>query len=167
MSRIIESGLRTGAIQITSCVSSLFALELLHSGGRLYLCTSQLRNAPILVNDVGQFDALFPEIDTPALSLSQALSILAERGARVHVIYAASDPACDTFLAALAPSVQCRAASPLRNHGLFAEDFCLHGSLSFTDSGVDIAGDRAELSTEPGAVSRSMLEVVRYWEELA
>jgi hypothetical protein len=167
MSRIIESGLRTGPLQISGCVSSLFALELLHSRGLLYLSAPQLRNAPILVNDVGQFDALFPEIDTPTLGMAQALSILSERGARVHVIYSASDPGCDAFLAALAPSVQYRTASPLRNPGLFADDFCLHGSLRFTDSGVDIAGDRAELSTDPGAVSRSLLELVRYWEELA
>lgn len=167
MSRIIESSLRTGPLQITSCVSSLFALELLHSGGHLYLSAPHLRNAPILVNDVGQFDALFAEIDTPSLNLAQALSILAERGARVHVIYSTSDPGCDSFLAALTPSVQYRAASPLRNPGLFGEDFCLYGSLRFTDSGVDIAGDRAELSTDPSAVSRSLLEVVSYWEELA
>ena len=167
MPRIIESGLRTGALQIAGCVSSLLALELLHACRRVYLSAPQLRNSPIFFNDMGQFDALFPEVDTPIVSLAQGLSILAERGARVCVAYSVTDAGCDAFLAALAPSVAYRAASPLRNHGLFGEDYCLQGSLCFTDSGVDVGSDRAELSTDPEVVSRSLLEMARYWEELA
>ncbi len=167
MRRIIEAGLRTGAVQITSCVSSLLALELLHPGRRLYLSAPQLRNAPLLTNDMGQFDALFPEVDTPVAGLAQVLSVLAERGAAVHVIYAADDAGCDAFRAALSSAVAVRSARPLRNHGLFGEDFALQGSLAFTDAGVDIAGDRAELSTDADTVSRGLLELARYWEELA
>ncbi|MFZ1599694.1 MAG: hypothetical protein WAW26_27920 [Anaerolineae bacterium] len=166
MSRMIHSQSRLGASQAAACVGSLFALELLRPAKTMYLNTAMPGNAPILWNDLGQFTALFPDLEISRLTLATALSLLAERGTTVHFIYTVEHGVQDGFLALLSPRVLCRRASFVRHHGLFTEHFCLYGSLSFADFGVDIMSDRIELSTDPDEVNRALFAARQYWEDL-
>ena len=166
MTRLIQSRVRTSAAQVTRCVGSLLALELLHPGRELYLSAPVLRNGPILPNGLGQFSALIPEVDAAYLSLAIVLSLLAERGVAVRVIYPAEDALLGEFLFTLPPAVERRAARPLHSKGLFGESFSLRGAMHFTDFGVDVGDEQVELTTEPGVVSHALLEVRTYWEDL-
>ena len=117
MSRIIQASVRTGAVQASRCVGSLFALELLQPGSCLYVCVPLLRNTAILPNHLGQFGALIPDAEAIALTLSIALSLLAERGTTVHLIYPIDETASDELLTSLSPLVARRATRPLYHQG--------------------------------------------------
>lgn len=166
MTRIIQSQSRLGASQVAICVSSLFALELLRPDRTIYLNTAMPGNAPVLWNDLGQFTALFPDQDHSRLTLATVLSLLTERGTRVHLVYTADHRVDEGFLSVLSPRILYRKACPVRNLGIFTESFCLYGSLSFANFGVDVVSDRVELSTEAGEVHRALLVARQYWEDL-
>lgn len=167
MSLIIHARVRTSAVQASNCLASLFALELLSPSNFMYLSVPSLRNVPVVPNYLRQFGSLFPEMDTPFLSLSTALMLLSERGVNVRLICSQEEESLQSFLSQLPPTIEGRTGSPLYHRGLYSEHFSLCGHLQFTSYGVDVAEDRLELITELDEVSQRLLEVSHYWEDLA
>jgi hypothetical protein len=167
MPRTIHARVRTSAVQTTDCIASLLALELLNPSKQIYLSATSIRNSPVIVNNLGQFSSLFPEVDTPQLSLATALSLLAEGGANIYLVYSSNDMNSEEFVSMLPAGINYRTTASLIPKGLFSEHFCLHGGLRFTEVGIDVAEDSLELVTEPQEVNRLLLDMAQYWEDLA
>ncbi len=161
--RVIKSRARNGAAQLADCLATLLALELARPGGRLYLISPRLGDMLLLDSRFGQFRALMPEMSRTELRLGETLNILAARGADVRVLYRAGSPQSEAFLSHLAPGVKTRAVAQLDERGLIGERFYLRGSLEFTLEGVAIGAESAELTTEPAAVARALLETEQLW----
>ena len=160
MSRIIEARVRTSALQVSECVRSLFALEFLHPGSVFYLCIPVIYNSIVLTNRMGQFSALFPEMETESLRLDAALALLAARGEAVRLIH---EPGLDiaSLLPAIAGTNIAREGKmPLHHKGLLTRNLCLRGALHFNDNGIDLITDHIQLQ-------RLGFEMDAYWEELA
>lgn len=166
MSRVIRARVRNSAMQAKECVGSLLALELLHPSRYLYLSAPLLRNAPVLANELGQYGALFPEIETASVSLVMVLSLLAECGVTIRLIHPPGEAVADELAMSLPPSVARRVAAPLGYKGIFTEHFSLKGGLHFTEFGIGIEGEEIALVTEPEEVARALIEAEAYWEEL-
>jgi len=141
-------------------------MELLSPSLTIYLNTSRIGNAVVLRNDLGQFSALFGRLELGRIRLPTALSLLAERGANVRLVYSASPSIEEEFLSQLSARVQHRRVSAVQHHGMFTEHFCLSGSLTFADFSVDVAGDQLDFTNEPAAVTRALLAARQYWEDL-
>jgi hypothetical protein len=166
MFRIITTRVRTSSLQVTSCIASLLALELLQPAPSLYLIAPLFCNTPLLPMQLDQFSSLSQSDETATLSLAEILIQLAERGVAIHLIYGAGSPICDEFLAKLPESIHQRSTNILSCLGLFSDHFCLRGSMNFTDSGVSINSDRVELSLDENVIAQALVEVQDVWREL-
>jgi len=161
--RLIKSRARGGAGQLSDCIASLIALELIAPGGRLYLISPHLGDMVLLLSPFGQFRALMPELGVAELRLSEALRSLAARGSRVRVMARAGATQTESFLARLGPTVGSRMVSRLDERGLIGERFYLRGSLEFTMDGVAAGDESVELTTDPAQVSQAMVEAEQMW----
>lgn len=166
MSRPIHVSVRTSAVQAAECVRSLFALELLQPGPYLYLCASVLYNTVVLPSGMGQFGALFPEIDAPALRLDTALAALAARGVSVRIIHTPGCKLEQLLPAAMGVAVARPCLGPLHHQGLLTNKLCLRGSLHFLLDGIHLGGESVELISDTSQLQRLQLEMDAYWEEL-
>ena len=167
MSRIITTRVRTSSLQITSCIASLLALELLTPAPTLYLVAPLFCNTPLLPLQLNQFSSLSQNDEIGALSLAEILRQLAARGVAVHVIYSIENPACDQFVTTLPETIYRRSTERLSCVGIFSDHFSLRGSMNFTDEGVSINGDRVELSLDETPIAQALVEVQDVWRELA
>lgn len=161
--RVIKSRVRGGSAQLADCLAALLALELAAPGGRLYLISPRLGDMPLLDSRFGQFRALMPEMSRTELRLAETLNILAARGSDVRVLYRAGSPSSESFLSHLAPEVRTRAVAQLEERGLVGERFYLRGSLEFTLEGATAGAESVELTTEPAAVARALVEAEQIW----
>lgn len=166
MFRIITTRVRTGSLQVTSCIASLLALELLHPAPSLYLIAPLFYNTPLLPMQLDQFSSLSQNDEIATLSLAEILSQLAERGVAVNLVCGSGNPVCNEFLAKLPECIQRRSTDMLSCLGIFSEHFCLQGSINFTDAGVSVNGDRVELSLDEKVIAQALVEVQDVWREL-
>lgn len=161
--RMIKTRVRGGATQLLDCLASLFALELLAPGGRLYLISPRLGDMVLLDSPFGQFRALMPEIGQAELRLSDALRALAARGTQLRVLASAGEQQTEAFLSRLGAGVPTRQVNGLAERGLIGESFYLRGSLEFTSAGVAASEERVELTTDPAEVARALIEAEQMW----
>lgn len=166
MSRIIAASVRTSAVQVAECVQSIFALALLQPDSSFYLSAPELYNVIVLPNRLEQFAALFPEIETTALRLDDALIMLAARGVTVRVIHARGVNLADVLPATAAAGIARQGGRPLHQQGILTADLGLRGPLRFTAAGIDLGGESVELISDRTQLRRMALELDAYWEEL-
>jgi hypothetical protein len=165
--QVIKSRAPGGATQLADTLASLLALELMAPGGRLYLLSPRLGDMTVVSSPFGQFRALMPELGQTELRLSGALGALAARGSTVRVLYRPGEAHTDAFIARLAPEVERRGLARLDERGLVSERFYLRGSLEFDLGGVSAGDESVEISTDPGDVSRALLDAEQLWERVA
>ncbi len=161
--RVIKSRAPGGTAQLADCLASLFALELMSPGGRLYLISPRLGDIPLIQSLFGQFRALMPELGQSELRLSDALAALGRRSSTVRVLYRPGDAPTDSFIGRLSPEVERRAVPRLEERGLIGESFYLRGSLEFSLGGVAAGEESVELTTEPADVARALVEADQMW----
>lgn len=162
--RMIKSRAPGGASRLADTLASLIALELLSPGGRFYLISPRLSDVALLGSPFGQFRALMPELGRSELRLSEALGVLAIRGAQVRVIYRPGDLHTDSFVNRLSPDIERRAIDRLEERGLISERFYLRGSLEFDLGGLSAGDESVEISTDPEDVSRALINTDQLWE---
>lgn len=161
--RAIRSRVPGSTAQLADCLASLFALELLAPGGRLYLISPRLGDMVLLPSPFGQFRALMPDLGATELRLSDVLRSLAARGSQVRVISRAGDPPTEAFLDRLGPPIESRVTEHLDERGLIGEGFYLRGSLEFTLDGVASSDESVELTTDRADVARAMVDAEQMW----
>jgi hypothetical protein len=161
--RVIKSRVPGGAMQLADSLASLFALELLSPGGRLYLISPRLGDMTVITGRFGQFRMLMPDLGRSELRLGDALNLLARRGSSVRVVYRPGDAHTDSFVARLAPEVERRPLERLDERGVVSEHFYLRGSLEFDLGGVSLGDESVEITTDPEDVSRALLDAEQLW----
>lgn len=163
--RIIKSGMRNGSIQLTDCLSSLFALELMHPSPELYLFSPWISNVPLIRNTFGQFRAIVGDSGEGDLRLTAILTTLAERGVKVRVMYRSGHQQTQEFLDTLPENIERRGIETLHEKGLITHTFYLRGSMNFTFSGVNINNESVELTVHPHDVALALIEAKQIWED--
>lgn len=163
--RILKQSSRRYASQLSDCLLSLFALELLSPSPELYLFSAWITDLAILDNSFGQFRALLPEDTGIDLTLSRLLNILSERGAKVHVAVR-KDEKNQPFLERLqqSASLEYREEPKLHEKFLVTQHFFMRGSMNFTFSGLRENIEHTELSTEAQTVHKALLKAQSEWE---
>lgn len=165
--RIIKSAARSSSLQLTDCLSSLFALELWEPSRVLYLISPWISDVPLVANRFGRFRAVLPEAASEHMRLATLLNALADRGADVRVLVRTQQSQAEEFLRRLSPAVERRTAENLHEKGLIGDHFYLRGSMNFTYSGVNLNDENVELTTDPEVVALAMAEAGRRWEDAA
>jgi len=104
-----------------------------------------------------------PEMSKGQLGLVDVLTILAERGSQVRVMYRHT-PQTERFLRRLPSIVERKEIEYLHEKGFICSHFYLRGSMNFTFSGVNINEESIELTTEPDQVAGAHIEAQHMWE---
>ena len=164
--RHIKSSARNSSPQLTDCLCSLLALELLSPSPELYLFSPWLSDMPLLSNTFGQFRAIIPEATEGQVRLAVILATLAERGAQVRLLCRPDQPTTEDFLRKLPPTIVVKQANTLHEKGLISSHFYLRGSMNFTFSGVNLNDEHVELTTDPEQVALALLEAQQRWETI-
>ncbi|MEO9028101.1 MAG: phospholipase D-like domain-containing protein DpdK, partial [Ktedonobacteraceae bacterium] len=165
--RIITSRARSSSVQLVSCLSSLFALELLKPGKELYLISPWLSNVPLIDNRFGQFRALVGERDKADLHLGNILTLLAARGTQVRILYRTPpNEITRQFVESLqnVANIECRAKRDLHEKGLITSHFYVHGSMNFTYSGVKINDESVDITNDEATIWQALQEARMSWE---
>jgi phosphatidylserine/phosphatidylglycerophosphate/cardiolipin synthase-like enzyme len=165
--RSIKSKARASSLQLTDCLSSLFALELMHPSPEIYLISPWLSNVTFIGNRFGQFRAVMGDSGDGDLRLATILKTLAERGARVRVMYRSKHQQTEEFLNLLPENLERRGIETLHEKGLITRYFYLRGSMNFTYSGVNLNDESVELTTDAQDVALALLEAQQRWEALS
>lgn len=164
--RIIKSIARKSSIQLTDCLSSLFALELMSPSHIVYLFSPWISDVLLLGNSFGQFRAAIPEFSEDDVSLAGLLNVLTERGTQVRLLCRPDQPHTEDFLRKLSSAIKVKRVETLHEKGLISEHFYLRGSMNFTFSGVNLNDEHVELTTEPHQVALALAEAQQRWETL-
>lgn len=164
--RRITSSARGGSVQLTNCLHSLFALELMSPSPEVYLISPWISNVPLINNRFGQFRVIIGDSEEDELRLVTILSILADRGSKVHIIYRPHSQT-EEFLNLLPSTIEHRKSTTLHEKGLITKHCYLRGSMNFTYSGVNLNDEEIEFTTDPTDVSYALLEAQQRWEGLA
>ena len=162
--RSIKSKARASSLQLTDCLSSLFALELMCPSPEIYLISPWISNVTLVSNRFGQFRAIMGDSGESDLRLATLLKVLAERGVQVRVMYRSKHQQTEGFLNLLPENVERRGIETLHEKGLISYHFYLRGSMNFTYSGVNLNDERVELTTDPQDVALALLEARQRWE---
>lgn len=165
--RRITSKARDGSVQLTDCLSSLFALELMCPSPEIYLLSPWISNMPLISGRFGQFRALMGDMGGNDLRLATVLATLAERGAMVRIVCRPNQPLTDEFLNLLPEQIEYRFLETLHEKGLITRSYYLRGSMNFTYSGVNLNDESVELTTDPQDVVPALLEARQRWEMLS
>jgi len=164
--RSIKSKARSSSLQLTDCIASLLALELLSPSQELYLMSPWAGDVTAVSNRLGQLRAVLPDAGKRDVGLAETLSLLSDRGTTVRVICRPDQEYTDLFLRRLAPSVEWRESAALHEKGLLSSRFYLRGSMNFTYSGISLNDEAVELTDDPEQVSRALLSARNDWEML-
>lgn len=163
--RSIKSRAKGSSLQLTDCLSSLLALELLSPGPELYLISPWISEIRLLDDRFSQYRGVLSDSNREVLPLGTIFAILAERGTQVRIICRPNHPQTEGFLRKLPPEVECRHAQTLHEKGLISHRFYLRGSMNFTYSGVNLNDESVELTTDPAQVALAVVEVRKRWED--
>jgi len=166
LNRIIKSIARKSSIQLTDCLSSLLALELLSPSQVLYLFSPWISDVLVLSNTFGQFRPLIPELSENDVRLAPLLNILAERGSQIRLLCRPDQPYTEDFLRKLSATVDVKRVETLHEKGLINDHFYLRGSMNFTFSGINLNDEHVELTTEPHEVALALAEAQQRWKML-
>jgi len=164
--RIIKSIARKSSIQLTDCLSSLLALELLSPSRIIYLFSPWISDVLLLSNRFGQFRPLVPELAENDVRLAPLLNILVERGSQIRLLCRPDQPYTEDFLRKLSADIEVKRVETLHEKGLMSEHFYLRGSMNFTFSGINLNDEHVELTTETHEVALALAEAQQRWETL-
>lgn len=164
--RIIKSKARSSTVQLSGCLSSLFVLELLAPSPELYLISPWISDMPLIANRFGQYRGAVSTLGSGDFGLAQVLTLLADRGVRVRIIYKAHQPQTELFVRRLPTAIERRSTETLHEKGLISNQFYLRGSMNFTFSGTNLNDETVELTTEQSEVALALLEARMQWEAL-
>lgn len=162
--RVIKSRARTSSVELSDCLRSLIALELMSRSNIIYLISPWISDMPLVDNRFGQFRAIMPELGKTQLGLADVLLTLADRGSCVRVMYRPEVPQTEQFLRRLPAMIERKSIDHLHEKGFICDHFYLRGSMNFTYSGVNINEESIELTTESEQVANALIEAHHMWE---
>lgn len=165
--RLIYTRGRSSALELMSCLQSVFSAELLHPSKVLYLISPWISDSPILSNHLAQFRVLLPEEVSATIGLRRILLELDRRGVAVRIVCRPDEQVNRDFAHLLPNTILVRYSELLHVKGLLTQHFYLRGSMNFTFSGTRINEESVELSNEQHIISQARIEFDNFWEDLS
>jgi hypothetical protein len=153
----------TSSLQLTSCLSSLLALELLYPSREMFIVTPWVSNVPILNNHYGQYRTISGGLNERMLGLRDILLLINDQGSTIHLMTRGEEHN-RTFLQDLPASIQTKRVHELHDKAWVTDHFYLRGSMNFTYNGININSESIEVTTEEDAVAAAMVEARHQWE---
>jgi len=145
-------------------VESLFVAELLAPSPHVWLLSPWISDIEVVDNRAGAFADVFPGRPARIIQLTDALTELAERGSRVHVVVR-PEPVGN---AAVITKLRSAATPPrqidivlkenLHEKALLTSHFHLHGSMNFTRYGREVNEEALVVNTDKDHIARTNLE---------
>jgi hypothetical protein len=166
--RIIKSASRTSSYELLQAISSVFVLELLAPGDKLYLISPWISDVPLLQNAFGQLRAIIPEFEGREVRLSVILNLLAQRGTVVRILTRneVDNPGTQDFERKLVPEISVRYLPTIHEKGLITRHSYIGGSMNFTFSGVYINHESVTVCSDIERVSAELIEANSLWEQV-
>lgn len=153
----------TSALQLTSCLSSLVALELLYPSKEMFIVSPWLSNVAILNNQFGQFRTISGGLDERFLRLKDVLILISEQGCNVHLM-TRPEERNQTFIRDLPKLIMIKKVQDLHDKAWVTNGFYLRGSMNFTYFGININSESIEVTTDDETVAQAMVEARHQWE---
>lgn len=161
--RVIRS--HGGSQTLKDCLISLFTIETMKPSREIYLISPFLSNSPIINNEFGQYTDIFPLVEGKIVLLSDILKTLVWKGSKVRVICDPDRDETKRFLYNLNGMVECKRLENNHEKGLVTSQFYLHGSMNFTYRGININGEKINITTNTPDVNQAMMSARARWEE--
>lgn len=168
LSRTIRTRPRNG-VAISDVLSAVLVSELVAPSQELWLVTGWVSDIPVIENPSGEFSDIAEDIDTSALTLSDALAYLTRQGTHVSVAVREdrhNEAFLDTLRRRCEPARLSVYSSPdLHEKVLCGDDWLLKGSMNFTWNGLNLHEESIELVVDPTEAAKSRLEFGVRWRE--
>jgi PLD-like domain len=161
--RVIRS--HGGSQALKDCLISLFVSETANPSREIYLISPFLSNSPIINNEFGQYTDMFPLLESKLVLLSDILKTLVWKGSTVRVICDPDREETKRFLQELQGKVECKRLTNNHEKGLVTSRFYLHGSMNFTYRGININGEKINITTDISEINQAIMSAQARWEE--
>lgn len=160
--RTIASVSRSVTKQLSDCIASAFALELMNPSSEIYLISGWVSDIPVLANKYGRLRAFIPDETVHDLRLSQFLNMLSDRGTHVHVLVRDLKHN-QHFLDRLNPMIETQMRERIHQKTMVCEHFHMSGSMNFTWSGLQNREETFNLFLSRENISEGLIEARRIW----
>lgn len=168
--RLILRTAGTARREIQELLAGVLAAELVVPSTRLWLVSPWLRDVPILDNRSAAFRGIGPGWARREIGLFDILAEILRRGSEVTI---ATRPERETVFAILRRMLGERSVrrlnfverSKLHTKGLLGEDYCIIGSMNFTQNGVEVLEELVRYTTNVEEVGELRLEFASEYGE--
>ncbi|MBN9653281.1 hypothetical protein J0K78_03305 [Halobacillus sp. GSS1] len=161
--RVIRS--HGGSQSLKDCLISLFVAETMIPSREIYLISPYLSDSPIMNNDFGEYTDIFPLLEGKVVHLSDIFKTLVWKGAKVRIICDPDREETKRFLQTMDGVVECKRLVNNHEKGLVTSNFYIHGSMNFTYSGININGEKINITSDTSQVNQAMMSTQARWEE--
>jgi PLD-like domain len=148
---------------VNDLLQTLFVTELLDPSNELLVLSPWISDIVVIDNSAGQFKSLLPGVPARPVRLTEVLTELARRGARVRIVIRdhENNTAVRTRindLPASGPRPEILIRDNLHDKGLLSDRFHVHGSMNFTFFGQAVNEEGVTVTSDPDAVARARLD---------
>lgn len=162
----------TGAATLRELLQTMFVSEVLNTEGTLWFVSPWISNVVLIDNRSGNFDSVNPEWGRREIRLSEGITALMGRGAKVVVVTRPIDTN-EAFLDALQDQTERQSLQSqltilkresLHTKGILLSRSLLLGSMNLTYGGLEIHDEFIEYCIDPEDIARTRLEFAVYLE---
>ncbi|MGA4792242.1 phospholipase D-like domain-containing protein DpdK [Nocardia sp. AB354] len=172
LTRTVRTGNRM-RLRADSMLSTALLVELAHPGDSVWLVSGWITDIEVIDNTQGAFDTLLGDNPPAVCRLSQILSLIADAGARIHVV--TRDNAHNRIFAA---HLERALTDPERQLDLHFDDkihektlcgrnWMLTGSMNFTISGLGDNEESVTYKIDDPEIAQAHLDFTERWKEPA
>lgn len=162
----------TGAATLRELLQTMFVSEIVCTEGTLWIVSPWISNVVLIDNRSGNFDSLNPDWGRREIRLSEGMTALMTRGAKVMVVTRPLDTN-EAFLGVLQEQVERQMLKDqlkvlkretLHTKGILLSRSLLLGSMNLTYGGLEIHDEFIEYCIDPEDIARTRLEFASYLE---
>lgn len=161
--RVIRS--HGGSQALKDCLISLFVTETAKPSREIFLISPYLSNTPIMNNEFGQYTDMFPLLEGKTVLLSDILKTMVWKGAKVRIICDPDREETRRFIQDLNGKIECKRLANNHEKGLVTSHFYIHGSMNFTYRGININGEKINITTDVSEINQAIMSAQARWEE--
>jgi phosphatidylserine/phosphatidylglycerophosphate/cardiolipin synthase-like enzyme len=174
-SRQIFKGRMRAEHEVESLLQTIIAAELIAPSKVIWLISPWISDVEVLDNRAGAFSGIEPRWGRRQIVLSDALSTLVRRGSRLVIATRPVDHNL-RFVQATRDAVAAAGLSSrllihqdgresLHEKGLLGDDYCVSGSMNFTESGIRFNDETVTFELDQEIVSRARLHYRQHYGE--
>jgi phosphatidylserine/phosphatidylglycerophosphate/cardiolipin synthase-like enzyme len=176
-SRQIFKGRMRAEREVESLLETVLAAELVAPSRVIWLVSPWISDVEVLDNRAGGFSGIEPRWGRRRIVLSDALSSLARRGARLVIATRPLDHNA-RFVHAIRDAVAAAGLTDrmlihqdgreaLHEKGLVGDDYYISGSMNFTESGIRLNDETVTFELDSQVVARARLHYRQHYGEPA